>query len=480
MRFKLILLISSLFLFILQLNGQKLNNNSWKFTKGFCAQGNTMVQCAGNGWGRAGYVSKSVLKSNEDGRIDITVSEINKYHMIGLGRNSTSGHYSHIDYALYISKNRLTIYENGRYKAKISNLSSGHKLAIVKKGNKIQYLHNGRVVYSSRTSVNKDLQISASAYSNGTRIPEITSSFEKKPQELYTKNEMSSLSSSIKWHGKHQYTYSSDLSQVVTTGDRNVLLSENYLDINNNEQIIITPNLNSFFTKSSIGRRVNATVGIKRYKEGDFINRELSIHDVNFGISFERTSRGENKTFIVDEGRIVGELPNFNEKTEVRLRTKSTTVFLEMKFGGRYKVVYEKEIEYDGVEDKYIVFQGANHRDNPLIEVQATGLSTVKNYNLGFELNGEEDLLAKYDNNIEDVLSETGQNKIGHVLSWTNLSNVKRGTEHSVITGKLEAIKELGYGYAESAEMFSPKDEFALDFKYDGGEFEIGFKAMFQ
>jgi len=176
-------------MFIQHSNGQKLNNDSWQFTKGFCEQGNTMVQCSSNGWGRAGYVSKSVLKANDDGRLDITIKETNRYQMIGLGRNSTTGHYRNIDYALYIARNRLYIYENGGRKLSSSYvLSVGQKISVVKKGSQIQYFYNGRPIYTSRTAVNKDLHVSSSVHSKGAQIPEISASFERVQYSVSYKN----------------------------------------------------------------------------------------------------------------------------------------------------------------------------------------------------------------------------------------------------------------------------------------------------
>ncbi len=150
----------------------------WTDVVGCSVSGNSLTKTAARGWGNAGAASEQVLAAGEDGWVEMTTQETNKYRMFGLSISNSNSNYNTINYAMYpATEGRLQVYENGVKRGDFGSYASGDRLRVERTGASITYKKNGAIVYTSTISSSGQLVADVALYTTGATIANAIASF---------------------------------------------------------------------------------------------------------------------------------------------------------------------------------------------------------------------------------------------------------------------------------------------------------------
>ncbi|HKO95406.1 MAG TPA: RHS repeat-associated core domain-containing protein, partial [Pyrinomonadaceae bacterium] len=106
-----------------------------------------------------------------DGYVETTISESNKYRMIGLSNGDSHQNYNDIDFAFYPAIGAsLQVYEGGVSKGTFGSYATGDVLRVAVEGGMVKYRKNGTLLYTSTVSPTYPLLVDTSFYSNGATL----------------------------------------------------------------------------------------------------------------------------------------------------------------------------------------------------------------------------------------------------------------------------------------------------------------------
>ena len=482
MKFKLILYIFSIcFVYTEHMYSQELLDGlAFKNLTGYCEdQNGVKSKCTniGNAWGNAGFTSSSYLNSSNDGNLKIIVDQTSSRYMVGLGTDNQTNHYRDITYALYVRFNRLYLYENGKYKVTGPFINVGDYLQVVKENGVIKYIHNGKLIYTSSIPVNNDLYVLGSIYEVGSVFPIMIADFPLK-EDIYTKSSSNTLPGLVDWNTLNGYIYDNNLKCIVS--ERSSLpfsLSKNYYTYGQPSEVTIQPELSPLFLQGIKDRENNVTIGFLPYTVGDFTRNNIPIDETVFALAFERTSRGEQKTFVLDRGRIAAELPPFEEDSKYRIRVSGDVFFAELYLGGAYQTFYSAKITLSN-NQKVLAYQGSTISESPFLNVTGTGITNGLFNSNTYYSDSNKDLIKSNNGDIIDVIKETEQIRARHKISWTNFVNVKDKSSTSISSNDIRLDNPNQTAFAESVSTFSYSDPVRIDFIYNGGNLDFGVKPF--
>ncbi|WP_338794267.1 immunoglobulin domain-containing protein [Bernardetia sp. MNP-M8] len=214
------------------------NPNSVVFTlSAYSYQSNQLANSSGgNTWGTGGYSNSSFLEANENGYLEIDITDIRSstYYMLGFSDDPTA-HYGSIDYAFYYRLNELQIYESGnpRVFSPSIQIEQGSKLRIKRKGNVIEYIYinpqgQERVVRTVQNAITSKLSVTADLFGASSKThPAYLNMCDKSINVAFCSNE---VSLSIDPRDDYTYTYTlyNSSGQEVSTGS-GITYEEDYL-----------------------------------------------------------------------------------------------------------------------------------------------------------------------------------------------------------------------------------------------------------
>lgn len=153
--------------------GGSTQNVSWTNTVGVSASGNNLTKTAAESWGNAGASSTQSIASG-DGHVETTISETNKYRMIGLSNGDSHQNYYDIDFAFYPAiGGTLYIYEGGTSRGTFGTYATGDVLRVAVEGGAVKYRKNGTLVYTSTVTPTYPLLVDTSLYSSGATLTNV-------------------------------------------------------------------------------------------------------------------------------------------------------------------------------------------------------------------------------------------------------------------------------------------------------------------
>ena len=146
---------------------------TWTNAVGISVSGNNLTKTAADGWGNAGASSTQSIASG-DGYVETTISETNKYRMVGLSNGDSHQNYDDIDFALYPAVGgTLYIYEGGVSKGTFGTYATGDVLRVAVEGGVVKYRKNGTLLYTSTVSPTYPLLVDTALYTNGSTISNV-------------------------------------------------------------------------------------------------------------------------------------------------------------------------------------------------------------------------------------------------------------------------------------------------------------------
>ncbi|CAL2090614.1 RHS repeat-associated core domain-containing protein [Tenacibaculum sp. 190524A02b] len=137
-------------------------------TSGISINKGVISKIGGLGWA----VGLATLGSfNQDGYVEFSATQVNKYYMVGLSNANTNAHYNTIKYAIYIrNSNTVHIYEKGKPKGQKTTYKVGDVFRVERIGSEIHYKKNGETFYISQTPSTGSLLGDISMYHTGGKI----------------------------------------------------------------------------------------------------------------------------------------------------------------------------------------------------------------------------------------------------------------------------------------------------------------------
>ncbi len=455
----------------------KLNKVEFDYIDGYCESNGVYTKCESDGWGNAGFVSKNVLKLADDGEIRWTVQELDKYKMLGLGIYSTSKHYTGITYAIYQPTNRFGIYESGSYKAGGPNVKLGDIIRIKKESNKIKYYLNDQLVYTSHINVSGDLYIRGAGNKNGSLIQNVEASFTEDHQ-LYTLSSVYNNFNGVNWNKLSHYQVDDKTGNLYSITGNSSALSEIYYQTDlGHSSVSIEPDLTKLFHPQFKSTEISLAIGLKTYKEGIYLEREVSYDRMFSGFVFERTRDGDPRLFIRNEGQLIGVDP-YEEGEKYNIRIDKGRVFFEKDRGdGKRVVLYSRTID---PSMKYLVYQGAGLVGSPFLTVKSSGFENIETAVTSYNYDGDNDLIEVHQGDVFKILKETGQEHIKHKVGWKNCKNIKGSSEGGTIYQVSDLEEPQFSGEGESIFKFTPSEELETKFIYREGDFKLGVKPILE
>lgn len=143
----------------------------WTDLIGVTASGNTITKTTTKRWGNAGAASLQILPANTNGWMEIEVSQISTYRLVGFSSNNSNASYNSINFAFYLTGNSsLRILEDGVFKEVIGSYSSGDKLRLERVNSQILYKKNGITLHTSTVINTGVLVVDAALYTTGAKI----------------------------------------------------------------------------------------------------------------------------------------------------------------------------------------------------------------------------------------------------------------------------------------------------------------------
>lgn len=150
----------------------------WRDVVGVTTTPNSLHKVLASSSWSAGAASVAELKPGEDGWMQVTVSEINSFTMIGLSDANPNVDQASIDYAFYLFGNRLFVRENGIEKKNVPGvIALNDILKIIRTGTTVRYYKNAIEVYVSNAPSTGKLMVDASLYHNASTLMNIQTSF---------------------------------------------------------------------------------------------------------------------------------------------------------------------------------------------------------------------------------------------------------------------------------------------------------------
>ncbi len=149
---------------------------TWKDLVGVSLVGNKLIRTATT---TAGAASTQVLGVNQNGSVEVVVSEINTNRYIGFNDSNPDANSTNIDYAFYLNSASLKIYENNVLKHTATGaLILGEVLKIERVGSTINYYRNGLLLpYTKTGALTTALMVDVSLQSNNATVVGVRTSF---------------------------------------------------------------------------------------------------------------------------------------------------------------------------------------------------------------------------------------------------------------------------------------------------------------
>ncbi|CAL2090442.1 exported protein of unknown function [Tenacibaculum sp. 190524A02b] len=137
-------------------------------TSGISIDKDVITKASGSVWAVGLATSGSF---NQDGYVEFSATQVNKYYMVGLSNVNTNAHYNTIKYAIYIrNSNTVHIYEKGKPKGQKTTYKLGDVFRVERIGNTIYYKKNNEIFYTSQTPSTGSLLGDISMYHTGGQI----------------------------------------------------------------------------------------------------------------------------------------------------------------------------------------------------------------------------------------------------------------------------------------------------------------------
>ncbi|UII27588.1 DUF6443 domain-containing protein [Fulvivirga maritima] len=158
---------------------------AWKDLVNVTVDGKSVTKTTGESasWD-ADAVSSHLLRAGENGWVEMTMQETDKYRMFGLADVNENSNYRTLDYAIYARNNgTVLVYENGSSKGEKATYKTGDKLSVERIGKKVYYKKNGKIIYESTKASATDLMVDVSLRDVDATIYNAKASFAKGEEE---------------------------------------------------------------------------------------------------------------------------------------------------------------------------------------------------------------------------------------------------------------------------------------------------------
>lgn len=134
--------------------------------------GNGLTKIQSNGNWDGGAASWNTVSNN--GYMQFTATEINKYRMIGLSSTNTNANFTSIQYAYYLSVGgSLLIYESGTGRGSFGSYTTNDILKIAVQNNVVKYYKNGVLLYTSVVTPTLPMLVDVSINSVGGTVSNV-------------------------------------------------------------------------------------------------------------------------------------------------------------------------------------------------------------------------------------------------------------------------------------------------------------------
>ncbi len=137
---------------------------------------NTYTKTSGQNWAVNGVVSSNLLKTDENGWLETTITQDDKIRMIGLDFPGNDPRWA-VAYGVYINGYTLSFYEEGILKATQGYVYKDNILAIERNDTKIEVYKNGELIYTFPTPSTSALVVNGFAVSDQAEIANVRASF---------------------------------------------------------------------------------------------------------------------------------------------------------------------------------------------------------------------------------------------------------------------------------------------------------------
>lgn len=153
----------------------------WKDLVGVGFQGNRIYRsAAGNAWGTGGAASVEQLGANQNGWVEVNVTDNTSQRMFGLSDSNPDANIANLDYAVYMDGSVLRVYKNGNL-APSGNLSGqtvkGELLRWERSGTNLLLKRNGTTVYTFTGVTTAALMADVAFYTNNGSVANVNASF---------------------------------------------------------------------------------------------------------------------------------------------------------------------------------------------------------------------------------------------------------------------------------------------------------------
>jgi hypothetical protein len=136
------------------------------------ANGNNLTKIQADGVWNGGAASWNTVSNN--GYVQFTATETNKYRMLGLSATNTNSDYTTIQYALYLVNNgSVKIYESGIDRGTFSTYATNDVFKILVDNNIVKYYQNGNLLYISGVVPTLPMLVDVSIYNVGATLANV-------------------------------------------------------------------------------------------------------------------------------------------------------------------------------------------------------------------------------------------------------------------------------------------------------------------
>lgn len=133
------------------------------------ATGNNLNKITSNGNWNGGAASWNAVSNN--GYLQFTASETNKYRMVGLSNTNVDANYTSIQYAIYlVAGGSVNIYESGSNRGSFASYVTNDVFRISIESSVVKYYKNGNLLYISTVAPTFPLLADASIYNTGGTV----------------------------------------------------------------------------------------------------------------------------------------------------------------------------------------------------------------------------------------------------------------------------------------------------------------------
>ncbi|MDB5274087.1 MAG: hypothetical protein JWO58_2454 [Chitinophagaceae bacterium] len=133
------------------------------------ATGNSLNKTTSNGSWNGGAASWNMVSNN--GYLQFTATETNKYRMIGLSTTNADANYTSIQYAIYLqASGSIHIFESGVDKGAFTTYSTNDVFRVAVESSVVKYYKNGTLLYISTVAPVLPMLVDVSIYNTGGTV----------------------------------------------------------------------------------------------------------------------------------------------------------------------------------------------------------------------------------------------------------------------------------------------------------------------